>query len=191
MEENDNAKMAGIYNTLDQLAGQLNCAFVLIHHTTKGNQANKSVTDMGAGAGSQSRAADAHIVLRRHTEEDAVVLEAAVRSFPPVSPIGLRWQFPVWVYDSSLDVTSLDGKLEKSVGTRDINFDSELERVVEILDKPLSKTEAVAFVQGQLKVSRNHAREIIEYGKAIGVLDEVPEVDPDNPRKVFKMIYKT
>ena len=191
MEENDNAKMAGIYNTLDQLAAQLNCAFVLIHHTTKGNQANKSVTDMGAGAGSQSRAADAHIVLRRHTEEDAVVLEAAVRSFPPVSPIGLRWQFPVWVYDSSLDVTSLDGKLEKSVGTRDINFDSELERVVEILDKPLSKTEAVAFVQGQLKVSRNHAREIIEYGKAIGVLDEVPEVDPDNPRKVFKMIYKT
>ena len=95
------------------------------------------------------------------------------------------------MYDSSLDVTSLDGKLEKTVGTRDINFDSELERVVEILDKPLSKTEAVAFVQGQLKVSRNHAREIIEYGKAIGVLDEVPEVDPDNPRKVFKMIYKT
>lgn len=191
MEENDNAKMAGIYNTLDQIAGQLNCAFVLIHHTTKGNQANKSVTDMGAGAGSQSRAADAHIVLRRHTEPDAVVLEAVVRSFPPVRPIGLRWQFPVWVYDPNLDVTSLEGKIEKSPGARDVDFDAELERIGELLGTPLPKTELTALIQGQLGTSRNHAREIIEYGKALGVLDEIPATDPDNPRKTYKMIFKT
>jgi len=106
-DENDNATMAGIYNAIDAYADRLGCSFVLIHHSTKGNQSSKSVTDVGAGAGSQSRATDSHLVLRPHEESGCVVLDAAVRSWAPIDPAGLRWSFPVWDFDPSLDPTQL------------------------------------------------------------------------------------
>ena len=108
-DENSNATMAAIYNTIDAVADALGCCFVLIHHSSKGSQANKSVTDVGAGAGSQSRATDTHLVLRPHEEDGVVVLDAAVRSWPPVEPACLRWSFPVWDLDASLDPDDLDG----------------------------------------------------------------------------------
>ncbi len=107
MDENDNGTMAGIYNHIDALADRLACSFVLIHHATKGNQSAKAVTDVGAGAGSQSRATDTHLVLRPHEEPGAVVLEAAVRSWPPVEPLPLRWTFPIWSPAAELDPTRL------------------------------------------------------------------------------------
>ena len=61
MDENDNGGMAKLYNAIDRYAKELDCAFVLIHHTSKGNQSIKNVTDVGSGAGAQSRAADAHL----------------------------------------------------------------------------------------------------------------------------------
>src|SRR6185295_19621385 len=60
-----------------------------------------------SGAGAQSRAADTHLILRPHQETDAVVLEAVTRSWQPVEPICLRWQYPVWTPDSSLDPSLL------------------------------------------------------------------------------------
>lgn len=103
MDENANADMASLYNHIDRYAADLGCAFVLIHHSSKGNQSGKSVTDVGAGAGSQSRATDAHLVLRPHEEADVVVLDAAVRSWPPQESVCLRWAFPVWDVAEDLD----------------------------------------------------------------------------------------
>jgi hypothetical protein len=107
MDENDNGTMANVYNAIDRYADLLGCCFVLIHHTSKGNQSGKAITDVGAGAGSQSRATDTHLVLRPHEEDDVVVLEAAVRSWPPVLPRCLRWTFPVWTVDDTLDPADL------------------------------------------------------------------------------------
>jgi hypothetical protein len=107
MDENDNGTMAQIYNQLDGHAARLGCAFVLVHHSSKGSQSGKSITDVGAGAGSQSRATDTHLILRPHEQDDVAVLDAAVRSWPPVSPRCLRWTFPVWTPDDSLDPTLL------------------------------------------------------------------------------------
>lgn len=106
-DENDNGAMANVYNLLDRCAKRLGCAFVLIHHTTKGSQSGKAVTDVGAGAGAQSRAADTHLILRPHEESDCVVLDAAVRSWTPIHPRVLRWTFPVWNPDDSLDPAAL------------------------------------------------------------------------------------
>jgi hypothetical protein len=118
MDENDNGTMASLYNHLDLYADRLGCSFVLIHHTTKGSQSAKSVTDVGAGAGSQSRATDTHVVLRSHEEDDAVVLDAAVRSWPPVSPRCLRWSFPVWYAADDLDPSQLRSEGGKKRGEK-------------------------------------------------------------------------
>lgn len=106
-DENDNGKMAELYNALDFYADQLGASFALVHHASKGDQSAKAITDVGAGAGAQSRATDTHLILRPHEEPDSVILDAAVRSWPPVLPRCLRWRYPVWEPAPDLDPTAL------------------------------------------------------------------------------------
>lgn len=106
-DENDNGTMASLYNAIDRHAERLGCCFALIHHSSKGNQSGKAVTDVGSGAGAQSRATDTHLVLRPHEDEHAVVLDAAVRSWPPLQAQVLRWDFPVWNLAPDLDPSRL------------------------------------------------------------------------------------
>lgn len=106
-DENDNGSMAALYNKIDAYADRLRCAFELIHHTSKGLQTGRAVTDVGAGAGAISRAADCHLILRAHKEEGAFVLDAAPRSWPPVKPRCLRFEFPLWKSAPELDPADL------------------------------------------------------------------------------------
>lgn len=112
-DENDNGGIARLYNTLDTLARVLNTAMVVIHHSSKGNQSLKDVTDVGAGAGSQSRAADSHLVLRKHQMEDFIVLEGVTRTWPKVSPICIGWSYPVFFLAEYLDPSELLGAEKK------------------------------------------------------------------------------
>jgi hypothetical protein len=105
--ENDNGAIARVYNELDGLARGLHCGIACVHHSTKGDQSGKAVVDVGSGASAQARSVDAHVVLREHTEDDAVVLEAALRSFPPVEPLTLRWKFPLWTPAEELNPDNL------------------------------------------------------------------------------------
>ncbi|MBK8914562.1 MAG: AAA family ATPase [Phycisphaerales bacterium] len=106
-DENSNSDLAAVYNTIDRHADRLGAAFAVVHHTTKGLQSAKSVTDTGAGAGAISRATDTHLILRPHQEQDAVVLDGAARSWMPIKPMVLRWRFPTWTPDPSMDPTRL------------------------------------------------------------------------------------
>jgi hypothetical protein len=106
-EENSNSDVKSLYNRIDQYAERMKSAFVCVHHSSKGSQSGKSTTDVGSGAGSQSRAADSHIVLREHEEPGAIVLDGNVRSFPPIEPFCLRWQFPVWHLAEDLNPLAL------------------------------------------------------------------------------------
>jgi hypothetical protein len=112
--ENDNAAETLVYNLLDQYAAHTAAAFVLVHHTSKGSQGEKRITDVGSGAGAQSRAADCHLVLREHEQPDVAVLDAAVRSFAPVEPLALKWEFPLWRPDISVDTSKLKGRLNRA-----------------------------------------------------------------------------
>ena len=96
MSENDNAAMMSIYNRLDYYASQWNCSIVVVHHASKGAQGDKAVTDVGSGAGSISRAADTHIVIRPHEEEGLSVMECVTRSFKSPEPISIRFDWPLW-----------------------------------------------------------------------------------------------
>lgn len=105
--ENDNAQVAGVYSALDRAAQRLQAAFVCIHHASKGVQGDKRVTDVGAGAGAQSRAADSHLVLREHEDPNVAVLDTAARSWPPIEPVALRWECPLWRLDPTADATRI------------------------------------------------------------------------------------
>lgn len=94
--ENDNAGMTAVYNHIDRLADFQRCCFIVIHHTSKGDQGGKAVTDVGAGAGSIARAVDGHLTIRPHEEEGLSVLEGTLRSFPRPNPKSIAWNFPLW-----------------------------------------------------------------------------------------------
>ena len=54
-------------------------AWVNVHHASKGDQSGNSITDVGSGAGSQSLAADTHLIIRPHQDENVAVVEAVVQ----------------------------------------------------------------------------------------------------------------
>jgi hypothetical protein len=112
-DENDNAGMAGVYNLIDNYAAAMDAAFVLVHHTSKGNQAGKAVTDVGSGAGSQSRAADTHVVLRPSEDGSAVILDAVARTFPPVDAVALKFEWPLF---HPMKGVNIDALMEQGTG---------------------------------------------------------------------------
>lgn len=107
VDENSNSDVVKLYNRLDNYAEMTGAAFAVIHHSSKGIQGSKAVTDVGAGAGAQSRAADSHLIIRAHEVDGAVVIEAANRSFPPIEPKCFRWEYPIWKAADDLDPTQL------------------------------------------------------------------------------------
>ncbi len=176
-DENDNGTMANIYNRIDSFADRLGCCFVLIHHSTKGSQSSKSVTDVGAGAGAQSRATDTHLVLRPHEEDGVVVLDAAVRSWAPIEPTCLRWAFPVWSVDDTLDPASL--KNERAKKPKDRKKPEEPKapawdaaRFVEafISEEPISLAELRERAASEPGLSRRRAGDLLEIAHDRGLI---------------------
>lgn len=178
-DENDNAGMAQVYNLIDRYAGMLGCSFVLIHHSTKGNQSGKSVVDVGAGAGSQSRATDTHLILRPHEVEDVVVLDAVVRSWPPIQPRCLRWMFPIWTPDDSLDPAALRPERPRRRPKADEKAGTEHEPIVEwdsrrFVSEFIGATPAAMFVivQAAMKagLSERKATKLLKQAEAEGTI---------------------
>jgi hypothetical protein len=168
MDENDNGTMANVYNAIDRYADLLGCCFVLIHHTSKGNQSGKAITDVGAGAGSQSRATDTHLVLRPHEEDDVVVLEAAVRSWPPVMPRCLRWAFPVWLPADDLDPTLLRSEQPRRVRKQEAEPEWTVERFVTafVVDEP-KLFDAILVEANQQGVNDFKCRTLLRKAEAV------------------------
>ena len=96
ISENDNAGMTQLYNKLDSIARKNEAAMICVHHSSKGNQGDKDVTDVGAGAGSISRAADTHLTIRQHLEDGLFVIEAVTRSGISPEPVVATLNWPRW-----------------------------------------------------------------------------------------------
>jgi hypothetical protein len=177
-DENDNGTMANLYNHLDSFADYLKCSFVLIHHTSKGNQSQKEVTDVGAGAGAQSRATDTHLILRRHEDEQAVVMDLAIRSWPPQEPRCLRWSFPVWLPADDLDPTQLRQEGKRRSAKHDEDKAPELDELiwtvptfVESFVASAPKLKAAILLQAnEKKLSDHKAGTFLEKAEAAGFI---------------------
>jgi hypothetical protein len=93
---------------LEALAVEAGLSPIMAHHFTKGDSSQKSVIDLASGTGVFARDPDALMGFRElkdSTETEPLMrMEFVLRSFAPVAPIGLRWQFPIWVVDDTLDL---------------------------------------------------------------------------------------
>ena len=195
-DENDNGSIASIYNLIDTFAKQVGCSFVLIHHTSKGNQSQKSITDVGAGAGSQSRAADTHLILREHKDDGYLVLEAVVRSFPRQEPIVLQKAFPLMVPDYGRSPDDLAGKAEaRAERTQSTPYADMLEaadRIPDVVDNenPLPKTEFLIKVREVLGLSARKAGAAVDKALRKGLIFEKPKPGAPLNQRAARFIMK-
>lgn len=185
--ENDNAAMAQCYNRIDQYASQTGAAWILVHHSSKGGQAEKRITDVGAGAGSQSRASDTHLVLREHKEPGHIVLDAAVRSFPPFKPIVLRWEFPVWVPDVGMDPTAMKGRHTYSEQRQS---ERDREGMVTILAALAEGPATVRSIRGATGISKDRCERLLGLLKLSGKVGFRNAVVRGNETREYHVVGK-
>jgi hypothetical protein len=141
VSENDNAQMMRLYNRLDELAEAWQAALVVVHHSSKGDQAGKSVTDVGSGAGAISRAADTHLTIRPHDQDGLAVLESACRSFKSPEPVSLKYEYPCW------DAVTAAPVLKRAGSSRD---DKQKELDAEADEKVLEEIRTKWFSEPQI-----------------------------------------
>ena len=180
ISENDNAAMTEVYSALEEAVAMTETAgLVVIHHTSKGSQGNKDVTDIGSGAGSQSRAVDTHLVLRELEEEqgkDKFSIEARCRSWPRPEPFVVQWRYPVWEAADG-DPMALKGLSRPSWQVSDIvAADLTVGAVATFLTKQWqSRGTVVENVRRSLKISRKLAEDYLD--KLIGFYN-LMDLDP-------------
>ncbi len=167
-DENDNGAIAGLYNLIDRYASYLGCAFVLIHHASKGNQSGKSVTDVGAGAGSQSRAVDTHVILRPHEEDDITVMEAAVRSWPPLEPLALSWNWPLFETTDEVDTSALLGISKPKEKAREPTLNEFVDSCIGVND-PCSNRSIIYEARQQYRLSERKANDMLDLARDRGL----------------------
>ena len=152
ISENDNAAVMSLYNLIDSYTAHLNAAWVNIHHTSKGDQSQKGITDVGSGAGSQSRAADTHLIIRPHEEDDVAVLEGVVRSFPPIERLAIRFDFPAWFLDREADPNAVRNPRDRSSkADKDRHLEGDRKAIVEVM-AGLAKPETKSFIREAARV---------------------------------------
>jgi len=186
IDENSNADMTRVYNAIDNYGEKTGAAFVVIHHASKGNQSGKSITDTGAGAGAISRAADSHLILRPHDEDDAVVLESVARSFPPSPATCLRWTYPTWSVDDSLDPEQLKTesrrkpKAEPAPGWTAARFAAEFVPTTAI------EAKAVAAKARGKDIPKSYAEGLLRLAESEGLVKFLPRNKSTDPQMVIR-----
>jgi hypothetical protein len=106
-EENSNDSQGALLARLEALTSRNGVALAIAHHFAKGEAASKNAIDRASGGGVFARWPDAFVALTPHEEEGAMTMEAVLRAFAPVAPCVLRWEFPAWVRDNTLDPAKL------------------------------------------------------------------------------------
>lgn len=181
VSENDNAAMAEFYNGLDRIAARTKAAIVVVHHSAKGYQNAKRVTDVGAGAGAQSRAADTHLVIREHKQNGVFVLEAAVRSFPGVEPMALTFEYPAWIPLLDVDPTQLRTPQMEHQDQRDEEATSKITKA--LADGPATPRK----LRDATGMGRDRIQRLLSLMEAQGHVEKIPTEVKGNPTYEYRI----
>jgi hypothetical protein len=116
-DENSATDITALLNMVDTVATTTGAAVVLAGHFAKGNASAKETIDRISGSGVFARDPDSLVVFTKHEEEGAFVVEMILRNLPPVKPFVVKWQYPLFVREGSLDPARL-----KSMGGRPAQY---------------------------------------------------------------------
>jgi hypothetical protein len=112
--ENEAGVITELMNKFLELGTSLQAAIALLQHFSKGNQSDKEPLDRFSGSGVWARHPDALVMFSQHEDENAFTINFVFRSFPPIEPFVVKWEFPRFRLASELD----PDKLRQSKGGR-------------------------------------------------------------------------
>jgi hypothetical protein len=107
LKENAAEDMATLTTAIGELAEQSGAAVLYSTHHTKGNQAGKNAIDRVSGSGVIGRDADALLDFTANETENVYSVEATLREFKPLPPFAVRWTYPLFTPDASVDPSRL------------------------------------------------------------------------------------
>jgi len=164
--ENDNAAITQLFNQIDRYAYRTNAAIVNVHHTSKGDQSGKTLTDIGAGAGAMSRATDCHLVMLPHKLADCAVLQASVRSFPPMKAFTIKFTFPLW---ERKDAIKPELKTRQRAGDS-MKDAADNERILRLFEERQDQLISASQVRNHTGISRGRVDRLVAELREAGLL---------------------
>ena len=182
-EENSNEDMRDVYNHVDRIADTTKAAVVAVHHSSKGLQSDKGVTDVGSGAGAISRTVDVHCVIRAHEEADCAVMESRIRSGAQPEPMGLRWQYPLWVPDPTLNVERLAVKAHRGAKKAD-TADTGTPGYMAVVEHATAEPKSIGWFSARATGGKDHvARSLLRQACAVGAIHLWPGKKARDPER--------
>jgi RecA-family ATPase len=113
-DENSNTDVARVLRPFEQLTVDCGVSFLYNQLFSKGNQSAKTPMDRIAGGGTFARDPDVILTFTQHREPDCFTVNVSQRSFAEVKPFVVRWKYPIFVRDYTLDPEDLE--IPKKVG---------------------------------------------------------------------------
>jgi hypothetical protein len=132
-DETKPGDIARLLNDFEVLAERTGAAVAFAAHYSKGNQARKEAIDRVSGSGIWGRDPDTILTFTIHKEKDCFTVEIRLRSHPESKSFVVRWEFPIFTVDVTLDPTEL-----KTPGRPKLDRAKDL---MDIIDGPLSASE--------------------------------------------------
>lgn len=160
VEENSNNEIGAFLYELEMICQRCGgVSLVIAHHFAKGNQAAKNAIDRSAGAGTLARSPDVIMSMTELKEDSEMTFGFALRDFAPVPDIGVRWNYPRWEVDGTIDTKAL-----KEPGGRTDAHPAE--KALEVLgDNKLTKKEWMQRTGWQRDTFNRKLGKLVESGK--------------------------
>ena len=187
VDENNNSHMTQVYNSIARFADHLGAVVLIVHHTSKGGQGDKRQTDVGAGASSAGRSADAYLTIRDHQKEGLFVFEGSVRTFTEPEKFTLSFSWPVW------DIMRLEEPVVLTSDTKRERRQLEKDRVTwneifaEIGQEPFSKNR----VKKILRCNNGRADRLIAFAVENELIVEAGVEDHKYSKQTFITYVKS
>lgn len=106
-DENSARDIALLLNELERFAIQTGAAVCFTSHFAKGNASRKEAQDRISGSGVFARDPDTIVTLTALQTPDAYAVETILRTFKPVEPFAIRWEYPAFQVADDLDPADL------------------------------------------------------------------------------------
>lgn len=120
-DENSAGDIISFFNFLDQIGVQSGCSIIVAHHFSKGIQGQKTNHDRMSGSGVFGRDPDALVTLSAlQDEENGYRMEGTLREFPALSPLGVRFDYPIHVIDPTLDGKLIEGEKKAKISNKEL-----------------------------------------------------------------------
>src|SRR5262249_22693181 len=98
----------------------------------------------------------------RHEQDDCLSVEATLRNHPPIEPFVVRWEYPLFIAESTLDPAKL-----KQPGRPQLYQAQDL---LDLIEEPMSASEIVRMAADERGIPRRTVFELLDQLKTTGKL---------------------